>query len=52
MYSNLDLFTDLKRAHQANDKAVLEAYGLKADASESDIVAHLFKLYEVKVEAR
>ena len=51
MYSNLDLFTDPKRAHQANDKAVLEAYGLKADTSESDIVAHLFRLYEEKAGA-
>ena len=49
MYSNLDLFTDLRKAHQANDKAVLEAYGLKADTPESEIVAHLFKLYEEKI---
>ncbi|MDD7021807.1 MAG: methylase, partial [Aeromonadales bacterium] len=49
MYSNLDLFSDLQKAHKANDKDVLEAYGLKSDASESDIVAHLFKLYEEKV---
>jgi hypothetical protein len=37
---------ELQKGHHANDKAVLEAYGLKSDASESDIVAHLFKLYE------
>lgn len=37
---------DLRKAHKANDKAVLELYGLDKDASEQDIVAHLFKLYE------
>jgi hypothetical protein len=37
---------ELRRAHQANDKAVMKAYGLPTSTSESDIVAHLFKLYE------
>lgn len=37
---------DLRKAHKANDKAVLQAYGLKPDATESEIVAHLFKMYE------
>ena len=37
---------DLFKAHKANDKAVLQAYGLPTDSSESDIVAHLFKMYE------
>lgn len=49
MYSNLDLFSELQKAHKANDKAVLEAYGLKADTPEPEIEAHLFKLYEEKV---
>lgn len=40
---------DLRKAHKANDKAVLEAYGLKADATESEIVAHLMQLYVEKV---
>ena len=52
MYSNLDLFTDLQKAHKANDKAVLEAYGLKADTPESEIVTHLFKLYEEKTSVQ
>ena len=33
------------RAHRANCTAVLEAYGFPKDASESDIVARLFKMY-------
>lgn len=36
----------LRRAHEANDKAVLEAYGLPTNATESEIVTHLFKMYE------
>ena len=39
---------DLSVAHEANDRAVLAAYGLKPDTPESEIVAHLFKLYAEK----
>ena len=39
------LFPELVAAHEANDRAVLAAYGLKPDTPESEIVAHLFKLY-------
>ena len=47
MYGNLILFPDLMKAHRANDLAVLEAYGFPKDASESEIVARLFKMYQV-----
>ncbi len=40
---------DLRKAHAANDRAVLAAYGLASDISESEIVAHLFKLYANKL---
>ena len=46
LYDDLNMPVELRRAHQANDKAVMKAYGLPANTSESDIVAHLFKLYE------
>ncbi|MCR5760349.1 MAG: hypothetical protein K6G39_08360 [Bacteroidales bacterium] len=36
----------LRKAHRANDAAVLEAYGFPKDANESDIVARLFKMYQ------
>ena len=36
---------ELRKAHRANDAAVLEAYGFPKDATESDIVARLFKMY-------
>ena len=42
------LFPDLSAAHEANDRAVLAAYGLKPDTPEPEIVAHLFKLYAEK----
>ena len=46
MYGNLILFPDLMKAHRANDLAVLEAYGFPKDASEAEIVARLFKMYQ------
>ena len=46
LYGNLSLFSDLMKAHRANDAAVLEAYGFPKDASESEIVSRLFKMYQ------
>ena len=46
MYGKMILFPDLMKAHRANDAAVLEAYGFPKDASESEIVARLFKMYQ------
>jgi type I restriction-modification system DNA methylase subunit len=46
LYDPLLMPVELRKAHEANDKAVLEAYGLPIDTTESDIVAHLFKMYE------
>ena len=36
---------ELLKAHEANDKAVLKAYGLKPSATEREIVQHLFAMY-------
>ena len=36
---------DLRAAHEANDRAVLAAYGLAPDTPEPEIVAYLFGLY-------
>lgn len=41
---------DLRKAHEANDRAVLAAYGLKPDTPEPEIVARLFKLYAEKTK--
>ena len=46
LYDHLTMPYELQRAHRANDAAVLEAYGFPKDATESDIVARLFKMYQ------
>ena len=46
LYDPLTMPVELRKAHEANDKAVLKAYGLKPSASEPEIVQHLFKMYE------
>lgn len=46
LYDPLIMPADLLKAHKENDKAVLSAYGLSTNATESEIVAHLFKMYE------
>lgn len=46
LYDPLTMPSDLRKAHEENDKAVLSAYGLSSKATESEIVAHLFKMYE------
>ena len=48
LYNPLAMPADLRAAHEANDRAVLAAYGLTANTPEPEIVAHLFKLYAEK----
>lgn len=43
---NAFLFPELVKAHQENDRAVMETYGFAKDITESEIVAELFKMYE------
>jgi hypothetical protein len=47
---NAFLFPELVKAHQENDRAVMEAYGFSSKMTESEIVAELFKMYEKLVE--
>ena len=43
----LTMTTELKKAHQANDRAVMGAYGFDAKTmSEADCVAELMKMYQ------
>ena len=49
LYDPLTMPADLRAAHEANDRAVLAAYGLAADTPESEIVSHLFTLYAAAV---
>ena len=46
LYDPLTMPPDLLRAHQANDRAVMAAYGFDVKMTESDCVAALFRLYE------
>ena len=46
LYDVLTMPPDLRKAHQENDRTVLQAYGFPQDATESEIVARLFGLYE------
>ena len=46
LYDDLTMPYELQKAHRANDAAVLDAYGFPKDATESEIVARLFKMYQ------
>lgn len=47
LYDKTTMPVELRRAHQENDKAVMEAYGFNwKNMNEADIVAALFKLYQ------
>lgn len=47
LYDPATMPKELLKAHQDNDRAVMEAYGLPIKGTgESDAVAHLFKIYE------
>lgn len=52
LYDELTMPPELRKAHQENDKAVMEAYGFDwRHMSESDCVAALMKLYQQLVTA-
>lgn len=46
LYDEVTMPPELRKAHQENDKAVMEAYGFNPRMSEPEIVAELFKLYQ------
>ena len=50
LYDELTMPIELRKAHQANDRAVMEAYGFTKDITEDEIVAELFKMYEKLVK--
>ena len=52
LYDETFMPADLRKAHQANDRAVMEAYGFAKDMTESEIVAELFKMYEKLVAGK
>ena len=50
LYDELTMPEELRRAHRANDLAVLKLYGFPGDAGEGDIVSRLMELYRDKVK--
>ena len=51
LYDEITMPADLRKAHQDNDRAVMQAYGfpVKSSFTESLCVAELFKLYKERV---
>ena len=45
LYDELTMPPELRRAHQANDRAVMAAYGFPVSMTESECVSRLFELY-------
>ncbi len=52
LYDEVSMPFDLRKAHQDNDRAVMQAYGfpVKSTFTESQCVAELFKLYKEKTK--
>ena len=51
LYDELTMPVELRKAHQENDKAVMEAYGFDwRNMTESDCVAELMKMYQELVK--
>lgn len=46
LYDEVTMPPELRKAHQANDKAVMDAYGFDPSMDESQIVAELFRMYK------
>jgi len=46
LYDETTMPPELRKAHQANDRAVMEAYGFNLKMTESECVAELMKLYQ------
>ena len=52
LYDPLTMPPELRKAHAANDAAVLKAYGWPTDLPEPEIVSHLFDMYEKLTEGK
>lgn len=50
LYDETLMPPELRKAHQANDRAVMAAYGFSTKMTESECVAELFKMYEKLTE--
>jgi len=50
LYDEVTMPSELRKAHQENDKAVMQTYGFSTKMTESECVAELFKMYEALVK--
>lgn len=50
LYDETTMPPELRRAHQLNDKAVMQAYGFNLKMTESECVAELMRLYQRLME--
>ena len=46
LYDPLTMPTELLKAHNANNRAVMDAYGFSIKMSEADCVAELMRMYQ------
>ena len=52
LYDEVTMPPELRKAHQQNDRAVMEAYGFGKDMAENDVVAELLKMYQKLTKER
>jgi hypothetical protein len=45
LYDINSMPSDLRKAHQENDKAVIKIYGLKSNSGDTEILTKLFEMY-------
>ena len=50
LYDELTMPIELRKAHQANDRAVMQAYGFSLKMTEQECVAELMKMYQKLVD--
>ena len=50
LYDEEKMPSELRAVHEANDRAVLDAYGFEESLSESEIVARLMSLYQALIK--
>lgn len=52
LYDELTMPKELRKAHQENDRAVMEAYGFSTKMTESECVAKLMEMYQKLVNTK
>ena len=52
LYDETTMPPELRKAHQQNDKAVMQAYGFSLKMTESECVAELMRMYQKLTESK